>query len=325
MKLYFAPLEGITGFTFRQIHRTHFTGIDTYFTPFLSAKQTLSFENKEKKDIDPANNQGTQLIPQIMANKADQFVWAAKEIQSRGYEVVNLNLGCPMPTIVTKRKGSGMLADIDELKRFLDGIFDGCANGGPRLSIKTRLGKDNLDDACRLGELYNDYPLDELIIHPRCQKDLYKVDPNLDVFESVMQITKHDVCYNGNIFCQEDLNRFITRFDPAKYPQIKAIMLGRGIVAQPALARILKGGKPASKTELKSYHDALFTTYCSQNLGDSTVLHRMKELWFYIGHLFNDAEKPIHKIRIAKSMPEYKAAVERTFSGYQLGGHFQFP
>jgi tRNA-dihydrouridine synthase len=199
MKYYFAPLEGITGFDFRNVHHAMFKGIDSYFTPFLSARQTLSFVTKEKKDIAPENNIGLTVVPQILANKAPEFVWAAKEIQAHGYQTVNFNLGCPMPTVVTKKKGSGLLADLTHLESLLDDIFDGVANGGPQISIKTRLGFDNLEQACAIVELYNKYPLTELIIHPRSQKDLYKNPVNLDVFEACLTCTKHNVCYNGDI------------------------------------------------------------------------------------------------------------------------------
>ncbi len=322
MKYYFAPLEGITGFAFRNVHNRLFPGVDVYYSPFVSAKQTHAFETKEKKDVDPANNADLTLMPQIMANRAPEFNWAADELKALGYTTVNLNLGCPMPTIVTKHKGSGMLADLDGLRSFLDAIFDHAQKGGPRISIKTRLGKDHLDDACKIIELYNQYPLEELIIHPRCQKDLYKNSVNLDVFEECIKLCKHEVCYNGDIFTKRDFELFMSRFDLATYPQIKAMMFGRGMIANPALLREIKGGTALSKKELKVYHDALYQNYEALNYGFSPLLHRMKELWFYIGELFVDAEKAVHKIRIAKTVEQYRPAVEHIFANYKIGGSF---
>ena len=168
-----------------------------------------------------------------------------------GYPVVNLNLGCPMPTIVTRHRGSGMLADLCSLEAFLDGIFDGVANGGPRISIKTRLGLENLDNACAIMELYNHYPVAELIVHPRCQKDLYKVPVHPDIFEECMKVTRHPVCYNGDIFSKDQYILWRERFSEDKFPQIGAVMLGRGLIANPALCREILGGKKASKAELK--------------------------------------------------------------------------
>ncbi len=321
MKYYFAPLEGITGFAYRNVHHALFPGMDGYFSPFLSAKQTHKFENKEKRDVDPQNNAEITLTPQIMANKVDDFVWAAHELHALGYPVVNLNLGCPMPTIVTKHKGSGMLADLDALAQFLDGIFDGTANDGPKISIKTRLGKDDLSQACQLMELYNRYPLHELIIHARCQKDLYKGHANLDVFEACLNVTQHRICYNGDIFTKSSHDAFVARF--GQNDHLAAIMLGRGIIADPALHREILGGKPITKTELRRYHDALYANYEAQNGGLSPLLHRMKELWFYIGTLFIDAEKAVHKIRIAQTVEQYRPAVDRIFQTCEIGGHFE--
>jgi len=323
MKYYFAPLEGITGFAFRNVHNKLFPGVDLYYSPFVSAKQTHAFETKEKKDVDPVNNTDLKLMPQIMANRALELNWAADELKALGYETVNLNLGCPMPTIVTKRKGSGMLADLDNLRAFLDDIFDHAQNGGPRISIKTRLGKDTFEDASKIIELYNNYPLAELIIHPRCQKDLYKNPVNLDVFEECVKLCKHDVCYNGDIFTKSDFENVITRFDVSKFPQIKAVMLGRGMIANPALLREIKGGAPLTKKELKLYHDSLYQNYEALNYGFSPLLHRMKELWFYIGELFVDSEKAVHKIRIAKTVEQYKPAVEHIFANYKIGKSFR--
>ena len=322
MKYYFAPLEGITGFDFRNVHHTMFKGIDSYFTPFLSARQTLSFVTKEKKDIAPENNIGLTVVPQILANKAPEFVWAAQEIQAHGYSVVNFNLGCPMPTVVTKKKGSGLLADLTHLESLLDDIFDGVANGGPQISIKTRLGFDNLEQACAIVELYNKYPLTELIIHPRSQKDLYKNPVNLDVFEACLTCTKHQICYNGDIFTKTGYEQWTARFPVQKYPQIQAVMLGRGIIANPALCREIQGGKSLTKQELRTYHDTLYQTYEARNYGLSPLLHRMKELWFYWGRLFMDAEKPVRKIRLAKTIEAYRPAVDRLFEGWDIGGHF---
>ena len=323
MRFYFAPLEGITGFDYRNTHHAMFEGMDAYFTPFVSARQTYSFETKEKRDIAPENNVGLNIIPQILANKVEEFLWAAREIKSLGYEVVNFNLGCPMPTVVTKKKGSGLLADLENLEKLLDGIYDGLANGGPRLSLKTRLGVENMDHACKIVELYNRYPVHELIIHPRSQKDLYKGGANLDVFEACLQVTKHPICYNGDIFTKTGFERWMARFDPKKYPQIHAVMLGRGIIANPALLREIKGGKTLTASELHAFHDALYQTYESRNYGFSPLLHRMKELWFYWGKLFVDAEKPVHKIKLAKTVEIYRPAVERLFAGWDIGGAFE--
>ncbi len=316
MNFCIAPLEGITGFTFRNTHHKLFGGIQTYYAPFIQPKQTHDLSTKELKDIAPENNPQITLIPQIMASHADNFIWAASELKKFGYSTINLNLGCPMPTIVTKGKGSGLLAKPDELRTLLDAIFEDASINHYKISIKTRLGKDNFDDACKLIELYNQYPLDELIIHPRCQKDLYKNHVNWDVFDEIMQITKHRICYNGDIFSHKNYDDFIEKFK--KYPQIENIMLARGIISNPALYREISAGSPLKIKELASFEYELYDAYMSQNIGFSAVLHRMKELWFYWGTQFPDDEKPVHKIRISKTVEEYRSRVDAFWHQHKL-------
>lgn len=325
MKYYFAPLEGITGYTYRNVHHALFPGIDTYFAPFILPKQTHVLETKEKKDIDPLNNTGISLMPQIMANTPDTFLWAAQELRERGYKTVNLNLGCPRATIVTRRKGSGMLADLEALECFLDAIYNGTANSGPQISIKTRIGKDDDECATALMSLYNKYPLPELIIHPRTQKDMYQGTPRWDVLEECLRISKHAVVLNGNIFSPADHQTLMQRFSPEKYQNITAVMLGRGLIADPALHREITQNSPITKTELKNYHDSLYKAWDALNYGTSTLLHRTCELWFYLGCMFRDAEKYVHKIRKAKNTQTYLVAVEKLFEHCETGGYFSAP
>ncbi|MCI6733333.1 MAG: tRNA-dihydrouridine synthase family protein [Lachnospiraceae bacterium] len=309
MKFYFAPMEGITGYVYRNVHREHFPGMDKYYMPFAVANQTLHFKKKEKKDFAPENNSGICVVPQLMANKADEFLWAVKEIHQLGYKEINLNLGCPAATVVSKKKGSGFLAYPEELDGFLQQIFEGIEGSGIDVSIKTRLGKEDMRDAIRLMEIYNRYPISELIIHPRCQKDFYKKDPDMDVFEEVLAVTVHKVCYNGNIFTAEDLAQFTERF-----PQIGAVMCGRGLLANPALVRQLQGGEALKPEELKQFQYEVARSYRVHELSEIDVMHRMKELWFYMGKLFPDEERMVRNIRKAKHEKDYAIAVDRLFA-----------
>lgn len=320
MKFYCAPLEGITGFAFRNLHRQLFPGINCYFAPFILTKQTMTFSGREMRDIDPLNNPSQLPVPQIMANRPDEFNWAADELKNRGYNVVNLNLGCPMPTIFNRKKGSAMLADIDALERFLDAIFNAAASSGISISIKTRLGIEHFDDAPRLMEVFNQFPLHELIIHPRCRADMYKGRPNLDAFENCLQITRHRVCYNGDIFCVDDYRNFLDRFK--NFTQIDAVMLARGIIANPALQREISSGTVVAKDELLAYENGLYEAYMAQNIGLGNVLHRMKELWFYLGCMFQNDEKLVHKIRISKTIEECRKRVKTLFDEADICGHF---
>lgn len=314
---YFAPLEGITGYTFRNVHHQYYAGMDKYFSPFLSPNQHHAINPKEKRDILPENNKGINLVPQILTNKAELMLVAAKELkQIYGYEEVNLNLGCPSKTVVSKGKGAGFLADTEKLERFLEEVFEKISVAKqefPNISIKTRIGMEDVEEFTELLRIYNQYPLSELIIHPRVQKDFYKNTPYLDVFREAVEHSKHSLCYNGDICTLEEFIRIKKMF-----PTVEKIMIGRGLLVNPALVEELQAyehcmeqgeqwtGYKIDFQRLKQYHDRLFEKYIEQMSGDTNVLFKMKELWVYLGRLFPEQERQIKKIKKANKLAEYE-------------------
>lgn len=316
-KVYFPPMEGITGYVYRVQHSRFFPGIDKYFTPFVVANYTGKLKHRERADIAPENNAGIPLVPQILGNKADEFIWAASEMKARGYAEVNLNLGCPVPTITKKRKGSGFLDYPEELDRFLDDVCEGLGPMGVCLSVKTRLGTDDFSRAGELIEIYNRYPLSELIIHARTQKDMYKNPPDLDVFAQVLEECKIPVCYNGNLFNMDKVGAFEQRF-----PQVTMLMPGRGIIADPSLGRQIKGGPALSKKELQKFMDSVYRAYFGTLSGERVIINKMKEVWHYAGTQFKDADRYLKGIRKAQNAVQYEAAVRVLFDNCELGGSY---
>lgn len=310
MKLYFAPMEGITGYIYRNAFHHFFHQIDVYMSPFIVPNQNRLFSSRELNDILPEHNEGLHLIPQILTNKSEDFIWAAKELKKYGYDEVNLNLGCPSATVVSKQRGSGFLAEPGKLDLFFDQVFSAL---DMKISVKTRIGKDDPDEFPHLLEIYNKYPMDILIIHPRVQKDFYKNKPNLSVFGHAAGISRNTLCYNGNIFTAEDYDGFHHSF-----PQVSSVMLGRGLIANPGLADEIKNGERMDKEKLKAFHDEVLSGYESVIFGDRNVLFKMKELWAYMILMFEDGEKHIKKIRKSQHLEEYKAAVESLFKNLEL-------
>ena len=281
--IYSAPLEGITGFAYRNTHHAHFTGVGKYYTPFLAPNYTHNLKTREREDVAPSNNAGVPLVPQILSNRPGDFLWAAEELYALGYREINLNLGCPMPTVVKKGRGSGQLGDPQALDRFLEEICHGMdrlfgleenisdPSAGMdklRFSIKTRIGLESADKAQELLEIYNRYPLCELIVHPRTQKDLYGGNPDLETFEMFLKAGTHPVVYNGDIFSVKDFERIRSRF-----PDCRTIMLGRGLIANPALAREAAGGSPLEKEELRRFHDAVLESLQATLPADDASAH----------------------------------------------------
>lgn len=309
MKLYLAPLEGITGWIYRNAQHACFGGFDKYFIPFISPNQHGHFSSREKKDVMPENNKGMCAVPQILTNQADDFFYTARKLQEYyGYDEINLNLGCPSRTVVTKCRGAGFLGEPQRLERFLDEIFERCT---VKISVKTRLGMDEAEEFVRILDIYNRFPIEEVIIHPRVQKDFYKNTPDLEAFSEAFAKSKNPVCYNGDITSAEDFRALTERF-----PGLERVMTGRGVLADPALGRELKGGEKASLLEIRKFHDILYEGYCWEMSGDRTILFKMKEMWSYLAPSFPESKKYAKKIKKCEKCRAYEAVVDEFFAQY---------
>ena len=305
MKFYFAPMQGLTGYIYRNAHNAFFNNVDKYFSPFIVPNQSKSFKTKELNDILPENNQELVLIPQLLTNNAKDFIHTSKKIKILGYNEINLNLGCPSGTVVSKNRGSGFLSKREELDVFLDEIF---SQSITKISVKTRIGKDQPEEFYDLIEIFNKYPIEELIIHPRTQKDFYKNKPNLKIFKEALSLSKNPVCYNGDIFADKDYKKF-----SADFPSVGIIMLGRGLITNPGLVSNIKNNSKLEKNLLKEFHDIIYKEYKSILFGDRNVLYRLKEVWFYMILAFTDNSKYAKKIKKAQSLCEYDEAVSSLF------------
>ena len=297
--LYAAPMEGLTTCLWRQAHREIFGGVDKYFTPFLSPNANLCFQRRELDEI-PGE---PDTVPQLLTNRGDHFLWAARELYERGYREVNFNLGCPSGTVTAKHKGAGLLAYPEELDRCLGEIFDGLPD--LRVSVKTRIGKNEPAEWDTLLALYEKYPISELIVHPRVQKEFYKGTVHRDAFGRALEAYPGTLVYNGDLFTSSDVEAFCRQ-----YPQVTAVMTGRGLMTDPSLLRQTRGGRPASRQELTAFHDRLLALYTARLSGDTPVLHRMRELWNYLSGSFEGTDRPLKAIRKAKDLPTYEAAAQ---------------
>lgn len=305
MVYYLAPLEGITTYIYRSAYHQYFAPMDKYFTPFLVPHTKKGFSKKEQNELLPEHNVGMYLVPQIMSNDADAFLHTVRKLENFGYREVNLNLGCPSKTVVSKYRGSGFLARPEELACFLDRIYNGT---DVEISIKTRIGKDSPEEFQGLMKLYNKFPVKELIIHPRVQQDFYNNTPNLQVFEEALGESRIPVCYNGDIFTKADHERIRGRF-----PEVNAMMLGRGIIGNPGLLDEIKGTGTEDKKRLRAFHDKVLEDYRALDFGDKNVLFKMKEIWCYLGSSFPDGAKELKRVKKAERMKDYENAADSLF------------
>ena len=301
MKLYFAPMEGITDSIYRRLHHRYFPGMDRYYMPFMSPTVHRCLTHKEDRELPPAESQGFTAVPQILTKNPEDFLWAARQCQDRGYELVNLNLGCPSGTVVAKGKGAGMLADPAALESFLDRIF---SQSPIPISIKTRVGIQEGEEFPTLLEIFNGYPAQELIIHPRVRKDFYNPPLRMEWFEYAIQNTTIPLCYNGDIFSSADLTKIQDRF-----PQLDAIMIGRGLIGNPGM--LTPGGTTIPL--LEAFHNDLLESY-TQCFGSSrNAMFRMKENWHYLIEHFEGGEKLFKQLRKTTDLQEYKRITGEIF------------
>ncbi len=296
-RFYLAPLEGITTFVFRNTLQEMFGGMDKYFTPFIAPTSSHNFKSRAKRDVLPDNNKGIPVVPQILTNHADDFLYTAGRLLEYGYREINLNLGCPSGTVVAKGRGSGFLAFPQELDRFLDQIF---AKTGAPLSIKTRLGKEDPEEFPEIIKIYNKYPVHELTIHPRVQRDAYRNSPDWDMFERALELSTNPVCYNGDINTCGDYERFRERF-----PTVDRIMIGRGLIADPGLVRQICTGKPLMPDERLAFVEKLCDRY-EQIMPGEPALFKMKEIWSYMCSSLPEGRKLWKRIKKTKTISEYK-------------------
>ena len=308
-----APMEGITTYIYRRAHFHYFGGIDRYYTPFISTHKDKALSHKELQEILPEHNEGMQVIPQILTSSAQEFVKMAKELAQMGYTEVNLNCGCPSATVTTKHKGSGVLENPKQLDQMLAEIFEKCPL---RISIKTRIGKENPAEWERLLAIYEKYPLEELIVHPRVQTDFYKNRVNLEAFARAEKNSRHSLCYNGDIVDAASAAHIREGF-----PSVDKFMIGRGLIKHPWLLEELSGGrqeKQERKERFFRFHNAILEGYRQQMSGDKNTLFKMKELWAYWGENFADADQRLKKIRKCERVAEYECLVDALFREKEL-------
>ena len=309
MNYYTAPMEGLTDRIWRQAHQRWFGAPEApvrYYAPFLSPPENRVLIKKKMAELEPAANPGVQVIPQLLAKDGELAAWMIVELRRMGYTEVNLNFGCPSGTVTAKGKGSGMLRDPQKLDAFLDAVFSQA--GGP-VSVKTRLGVARAEEFGEILNVYNKYPLCELTIHPRVMKQLYRGQADREAFAACLPACTAPVCYNGDVTTVDDLRAL-----EAAFLGLSGIMVGRGLIADPALLRKAVGGPAASREELRGYHDELYHGYTEAFGMASCAVSRMKAHWFYLIHLFDGADALEKPLRKAREGWEYETVVNQIFA-----------
>ena len=338
MKIYYAPMEGITGFVFRNAFHSVFGGVDKYYAPFVSPGPDIGIPKRQMRDISPENNRGIPVVPQILTARASDFLKTAELLYSFGYREVNFNLGCPSGTVVAKGKGAGFLSDPDGLEEFFREVFREIPPD-LKISVKTRIGRYTPEEFPELLKLYNSFPISELTVHPRILKEFYRGPVHRDVYAFAAEHASMPLIYNGDLLDTEDIAGIARDF-----PGTDAVMIGRGLLQDPFLAERWKAGETlagwkcgggsedadgkqgdaaesAGQTDtagrrrrLAAFHGALVRGYLEAYPENrNVVLAKLKELWDYLGCSFPGTEKLRKKMKKSRTVEEYLAASEMLF------------
>lgn len=309
--IYLAPLQGFTDFVFRQNHALVFGGIDKYFVPYVSFTGQDEIRNSQKRDVLPANNVGLPVVVQVLFTDVNEFLQLCKWLRELGYSEVNLNLGCPYPMVTNRGRGAAMLQKPEVLREVLKIAF---AEFELRFSIKMRLGMNENTEIFSVLEIMNEFPLTEVIIHPRVARQMYKGEVNTDLFVQARRHCVHSVVYNGDILSETNIER-VRQF----VPEQNEWMIGRGILMNPMLPGELKGLSVDSKKErLELFHQKMFDSYAAILHGDSHLLQKMLGFWEYFSFSFPDSHKTYKRIKKASSLAKYEQAVKDNFDQYQF-------
>ena len=318
--MYLAPMEGLTGYVFRNTYERIYGKIEKYFTPFIVPVVKREFKDRELRDILPKNNENMNTVPQILTNKSEDFLRTVNNLKNYGYKEININMGCPSGTVVAKHKGAGFLEYPERIDQFLYEIFE---KTDIKISVKTRIGMESEEEFYEILEVFNKYKLEELIVHPRLRIDYYKNNIHMNMFQYAYENSKNLLCYNGDICTGEDYSNIVS-----KYSKINAVMIGRGLIANPCLTEEIYSNysnvadycMQKEKNKIKyerlfKFHNELLKGYGEEIKESNNILFKMKEMWFYFEKNFSD-EKEIKKIKKAKNIEEYKISVERLFEKY---------
>lgn len=304
LPIHFAPLQGYTDAIYRRAHARIFGGVETYYSPFVRMEQG-KIRRKDIRDIDPESNRNLHLIPQLIAPDTGRLEQIMALFIEKGYREADINLGCPFPMLARRHNGAGMLPYPEEVKALLSEAIG--RHPDIRFSVKLRLGWEQAEECLALLPLFNELPLSHIILHPRLGKQQYKGEVNLEGFEAFYKECAHPLFYNGDLHTVEEI-RSIT----ARFPRLAGVVIGRGLLANPALALEYKQGATISSDEMvekvSQLHTEVFNSYREQlQGGDTQLLTKMKSFWEY---LLPDGDRKYRKvIHKTSKLANYQAAV----------------
>jgi tRNA-dihydrouridine synthase len=310
--VYLAPLQGFTDFIYRKAYSEIFQGIDAFFIPYISVKNNQILK-KYEREILPENNQQTRVIPQVLANSDDEMLFLSKILEDKGYKEFNLNLGCPYPMVTNREMGAGLLPHPGKLQAILTSFFE---KSNLRLSVKLRAGLHSANEIEQIIPVLNEFPLTEVIFHPRLAKQLYEGEINNSAFQFAENHLKHKLVYNGDIFSVDDFKN-----KQQLFPQTSHWMLSRGVLMNPFLPAEIKNIEITAKErleKLKEFHQLVFKYYSETMDNEGNAINKMKQFWIYFSYNFHNQHKILKWIKKASSLNKYMDETKKIFRDFDV-------
>jgi len=304
-----SPLQGFTDFRFRNAFHKHFGGIDTFYSPYIKLNGKLVVKGSYERDILPENNDTLEVIPQIITNDAEEFLFVAKYVQQFGYKELNWNLGCPYPMVAKCGMGSGLISNTSQIEHILKRVHN---ETDIIVSMKMRMGYENPTEILDVFPILEQYPIKNIAIHARIGKQLYKGGVDLDSFQKCLDTSKQKIYYNGDITSLAKFKELQERF-----PSIDHWMIGRGLIADPFLPSMIKNNTteyPKNRFEIfEAFHDEIYREYDAYLQGPTPIRMKMLGFWEYFSESFSNPQKTFKKIKKAGNSKNYEAAVKEIF------------
>ena len=306
MQLYLAPLQGYTEFMFRNAYVRHFGGVDLAIAPFLPSGLGVTIKHRRIRDLWKEYNQLIPVEPQILGKSAPEIVPVGKYLFDYGYDTLNINMGCPIPSIRAKLRGSGILAYPEMVEMLLEKLFNDLQN---KISVKIRLGNESRNEVKELIPIFNQFPLKELIIHPRLGTQMYEGNVDLETFSWCVEKAKAPIVYSGDIF---DLATF--RSMQSRFPSISRWMIGRGLLFSPFLPEIIKSNDCSwVKNEIHrfwNFHEDLEEQLLTYRDRPKNQLNKLKEYWRYFSQAFQDSKTHFFKISRTNDLESFRSIID---------------
>jgi tRNA-dihydrouridine synthase B len=305
-----SPLQGFTDFRFRNAFQHYFGGIDTFYAPYIRLNGKLKIKQSYQDDLLPENNSTLEVIPQVMTNDPDEFLYVVKYVQSLGYKELNWNLGCPYPMVTKSGMGSGLICNPNRINDVLHKAHN---ESDIVVSMKMRMGYEHAEEILDAFPILDKYPLKNIAIHARIGKQLYKGPVDLDAFEKCISATKHTLYYNGDITSVSSFKEIKNRF-----PDIAHFMMGRGLIADPFLPSMIKNNSSEYPKDRWSvfaeFHDTIYKQYDDYLSGPTPIKMKMLGFWEFFSQSTSNPQKTYKAIKKATNPVKYRKAVDLIIS-----------